>query len=137
MRYVRVSPQRQAPQEPDHRNNKKPEDIYFEIMYDILGGSVLTNFFPWDHRRLAHGNLEVFRFALAKRFPQSGWDQKFQMFKWHEDREKHLWVPASSAESDKAKTSGKTLEDLYKLVPVLGAIQERRLSMLQQLSSHE
>ena len=49
------------------------------------------------------------------------------MFKWHEDREKRLWVPASAVESDKAKASGKTLEDLYKLVPVLGAIPKEAL----------
>jgi hypothetical protein len=110
------------PKNLNQQNNKKAEDIYFEIMYDILGGSVLTNFFRGIIAVSPIGNSEVFRFALAKRFLESGWDQKFQMFKWHEDREKRLWVPANFAESDKAKTSGKTLEDLYKLAPVLGTI---------------
>lgn len=102
--------------------NRKPEDVYFDIMYDILGGSALTNFFRGLITVSAIGNSEVFKFALAKRFPESGWDQKFQMFKWHEDKTKHLWVPASFAESDKAKAAGKTLEDLHKLIPVLGMI---------------
>jgi hypothetical protein len=111
----------------DARHGKKPEDVFFEIMYDIIGGSVLTNFFRGIITVSPIGNSEVFKFALAKRFPESGWDQKFQMFKWHEDRQKRLWVPASAVESEEAKTSGKTLEDLYELVPILGAIPKEAL----------
>ena len=115
------------PKNMDLRHSKKPEDVFFEIMYDIIGGSTLTNFFRGIITVSPIGNSEVFKFALAKRFPESGWDQKFQVFKWHQDREKRLWVPASSVESEEAKTSGKTLEDLYKLVPVLGAIPKEAL----------
>lgn len=40
------------------------------------------------------GNSEVFKFTLAKRFEESEWPLKNQMYKWHPDRLKRLWVPA-------------------------------------------
>jgi len=70
-------------------------------------------------------NSQVFKFTLAKRFEESGWPFKSQMYKWHEDRSKRLWVPASVAESAEAKkTAGKTLEDIYKLSPLIGAVDK-------------
>jgi hypothetical protein len=114
---------------PPKTNGKKPEDVYFEIMYDILGGSTLTNFFRGLIAVSPIGNSEVFKFALAKRFKESGWPAKFEMFKWHEDPAKYLWVPASFAEADKAKGSGKAIEDLRKLIPVLGSIPKPTLEM--------
>jgi hypothetical protein len=97
------------------------EDVYFEIMYDILGGSVLTNFFRAIMTVSPIANSEVFRFTVAKRFEESGWPMKNQQFKWHEDRTKRLWVPASVAETEKAKaTVRKTVENLRALVPATG-----------------
>jgi hypothetical protein len=54
-----------------------------------------------------------------------------QLFKWHEDTKKRLWVPASAAEGNQAssKASGKTLEDLRKIVPVTGTIMKPALEM--------
>jgi hypothetical protein len=105
------------------KNNQPPEDVYYQVMYDILGGSTLTNFFRGIITVSPVGNSQVFKFVVAKRFEESGWITKTQPFKWHEDRNRRLWVPASVMEADKAKSSaGKTLEDLRKLVPVSDTI---------------
>jgi hypothetical protein len=99
------------------------EDIYFQVMYDILGGSVLTNFFRGIITVSPLGNSDIFRFTLAKRFEESGWPTKIQQFKWHEDKAKRLWVPASVAEADGAKkASWKGLDDLRELVSVTDTI---------------
>src|SRR5262249_33974230 len=96
-----------------------PEDVYYQVMYDILGGSTLTTFFRGIIAVSPIGDGQVFKFIAAKRFEESGWLSKSQMFRWHEDRAKRLWVPASVAEADNAKkATGKTLEDLRKLIPV-------------------
>jgi hypothetical protein len=85
-------------------------------MYDILGGSTLTNFFRGIITVSPIANSEVFNFMIAKRFEESGWPTKSQPFKWHEDRSRRVWVPASVVEADNAKnTAGKTLEDLQNL----------------------
>jgi hypothetical protein len=105
------------------KNHHQEEDVYYQVMYDILGGSTLTNFFRGIITVSPIANSEVFKFTVAKRFEESGWPLKIQHFKWHEDRSKRLWVPASVAEStDARKTSGKTLEDLYRLAPISGAV---------------
>jgi AAA domain len=116
------------PKNNGQKPNKKPEDVYFEIMYDLLGGSTLTNFFRGLITVSAIGNSEVFKFAMAKRFRESGWDQKFEMFKWHEDRDRYLWVPAGFAEAEKA-AAGKTIDDLRELVPILGTIPKDTLEL--------
>jgi AAA domain len=101
----------------------QPDDVYFQVMYDILGGSTLTNFFRGIITVSPLGDGQVFKFIVAKRFEESGWPLKSQMFKWDDDRSKRLWVPASSAEADNAAKKGhKTLDDLYALVPVVGTI---------------
>ncbi len=109
-------------------NNRHEEDVYFQVMYEILGGSTLTNFFRGIITVSPIGNSEVFKFTLAKRFEESGWISKSQMFKWDDDPTKRLWVPASVAEADDAKkNSKKTLADLYGLVPVMGTIHKDTL----------
>jgi hypothetical protein len=107
------------------------EDVYHEVMYDILGGSVLTNFFRGIITVSPIANCDIYRFTAAKRFEESQWLSKNQMFKWHEDRAKRLWVPASVAESDEAQKAsvGKTLEALYKLTPALGAVPKPTFQM--------
>jgi hypothetical protein len=115
---------------PNKTGQKKTvEDVYHEVMYDILGGSALTNF----HRGIITvsplGNSEVFKFTLAKRFEESGWSMKTEMFKWDNDRSKRLWLPASVTEANKAKTIGKTLDDLRKLVPICGTIPKATLEL--------
>jgi hypothetical protein len=105
--------------------SKNREDLpYHEKMYDMLGGSVLTNF----HRAIILvdpiGDSDVYQFTLAKRFAESGWITKSQMFRWHEDQSKRLWIHASVAESDAAKAKGNARADLIALVPVTGAIQK-------------
>jgi hypothetical protein len=101
--------------------NSRVQDVYFDIMYDILGGSTLTNFFRGIITVSPIGNSDVFRFTVAKRFEQSTWPSKSQQFKWHEDRTKRLWVPASVAETDQAQAEAqKTIEDLRKFVPATG-----------------
>jgi archaellum biogenesis ATPase FlaH len=112
---------------PPKNGKGKSEDVYHEVMYEVLGGSTLTNF----HRGIITvspiGNSEVFKFTLAKRFEESGWTMKTEMFKWDEDRSKRLWVPASFAEAAEAKRTGKTLDDLRKLIPLTGTIAKEVL----------
>jgi len=116
---------------PPKGQQKNREDVYHEVMYDILGGSVLTNFFRGIMTVSPLANCDIFRFTAAKRFEESQWLTKNQMFKWHEDRAKRLWIPASVAESDEAQKAsvGKTLEALYKLTPVIGAVPKPTFQM--------
>jgi hypothetical protein len=116
---------------PPKGQQKPREDVYHEIMYDILGGSVLTNFFRGIMTVSPIANCDIYRFTAAKRFEESQWLTKNQMFKWHEDRAKRLWIPASVAESDEAQKAcaGKTLEALYKLTPVIGAVPKPTFQM--------
>lgn len=115
---------------PPKGQQKKHEDAYHEVMYDILGGSILTNFFRGIVTINPIANSDVYKFIVAKRFEQSGWPLKALLFKWHEDRAKRLWVPASTAEGQAAeKDSGKTIEELRKLVPALGAIPKPALEL--------
>jgi hypothetical protein len=112
-----------------HHKGKPPrgknghEIIDSEVMYELLGGSVLTNFFRGIITVSPIANSGVFKFTCAKRFEQSGWASMSQQYKWDDDRSKRLWVPASFAETENArKGSAKTLEDLRKLAPPLGSI---------------
>jgi len=113
--HHKVKPQKIAP--------KNQKDAIHEIMYDTLGGSVLTNFFRGIIIISPIGNSKVFKFTLAKRFEESRWMIPTQEFRWHEDKSKRLWVSASVDEVTEAtQTRGKTLQDLYKLVPVIGYV---------------
>jgi len=108
--------------------HKNPRELpYHEKMYDMLGGSVLTNF----HRAIILvdpvGESDVYEFTIAKRFAESGWPLKTQLFKWHEDKAKRLWVPASSAEATQAKAKGNSCSDLVALVPLHGSIDKKIL----------
>jgi len=103
---------------PPKNGKKNDEDVYHEVMYETLGGSVLTNFFRGIITVSPIANSEIYKFVVAKRFEASGWLLKTQHFKWHEDRSKRLWVAATIGEADTAKAvSRKSLEDLRKLVP--------------------
>jgi hypothetical protein len=113
--HHKVKPQKIAP--------KNQKDAIHEIMYDTLGGSVLTNFFRGIIIISPIGNSKVFKFTLAKRFEESRWMIPTQEFRWHEDKSKRLWVSASVNEvTEASQTRGKTLQDLYKLVPVIGYV---------------
>jgi hypothetical protein len=110
----------------NHRNN-----ALHEVMYDTLGGSVLTNFFRGIIIATPLANSKIFKFTLAKRFEESQWPLQQQQFRWHEDRSKRLWVPASAAETSEAsKTNGKTIGDLYKLLPTLDTIHRDQFELL-------
>jgi hypothetical protein len=106
---------------------QKRDLAYHEKMYDMLGGSVLTNF----HRAIILvdpiGESEVYEFTLAKRFNESEWSTHTQMYKWHQDKAKRLWIPASHAEAQAARPSNVSRADLYKLVPVTGSISKKVL----------
>jgi hypothetical protein len=107
---------------------KSQRNAQHETMYDILGGSVLTNFFRGIITVSPIANSKVFKFTLAKRFEESRWILPIQEFKWHEDRSKRLWIPATVAEAIEAtQTRGKTIEDLYKLLPLIGSIHRDQL----------
>ena len=106
------------------KNGKKDDaDVYHEVMYEILGGSILTNFFRGIITVSPIPNSEIYKFVVAKRFEQSGWPFKTQYFKWDEDHSKRLWIPATIGEAETAKaTNHKSLEDLRKLVPATDTI---------------
>jgi RecA-family ATPase len=115
---------------PPRENKNNREDVYHEIMYEVLGGSVLTNFFRGIITVSPIPNSAVYKFTVAKRFEESGWPLTTQQYKWHDDRSKRLWVPASVAETEKArKGAAKTIEDLYKLAPVTGAVPKDAFEM--------
>ena len=116
------------PRSGNGKNNAS--ENYHDAKYAVLGGSVLTNFFRGIITINAIPNSSVFRFTLAKRFEESGWPLHSMFYKWHEDRSRRLWVPASLVESTEAKkNSGKTLDELRKLVPVSGSIPKATLEM--------
>jgi hypothetical protein len=99
-------------------------------MYEVLGGSVLTNFFRGIITVSPIPNSAVYKFTVAKRFEQSGWPTTTQQYKWADDRTKRIWVPASVVEAENArKGSAKTLEDLYKLAPITGSIPKQTFEM--------
>jgi hypothetical protein len=115
---------------PPKTQQKPREDVYHEVMYDILGGSVLTNFFRGIMTVSPIANSNIHKFTLAKRFEESQWPTKTQQYKWHEDRSKRLWILASAVEANEAKkTVGKTLHELYTLVPTLGTIPRETLEL--------
>jgi hypothetical protein len=119
------------PKSQSRNNQAQAQSVYYEVMYDILGGSALTNFFRGIITVSPIGNSDVFRFTLAKRFEQSGWPLKTQQFKWHQDRQKRLWIPASVAEEQAAhKNTGKTLEDLHRLLPPTDPIHRDQFWLL-------
>lgn len=110
----------------DGKNNR--EDVEHEIMYEVLGGSILTNFFRGIVAVSPIPNSGIYKFTVAKRFQESGWPTRTQHYKWHEDHSRRLWVPASVVEADAArKIVGKTLEDLRKLVPLTGSVARETL----------
>jgi hypothetical protein len=113
---------------PPRNEVPKQDSNYHNTKYELLGSASLTNFFRGIITVKTIPSSEVFEFHLAKRFEQSGWPARKQNFKWHEDKIRRLWVPASVVEAEEAKKSaGKTLEDLRKLVPVLGTIPREML----------
>jgi hypothetical protein len=113
---------------PPRNEAPKQDSNYHNAKYELLGSASLTNFFRSIITVKPIPSSEVFEFHLAKRFAQSGWPARQQNFKWHEDKSRMLWVPASFVEAEEAKKSaGKTLEDLRKLVPVLGTIPREML----------
>jgi hypothetical protein len=114
---------------PPRNGGKKKDDVYHEIQYKMLGGSTLTNFFRAIITVVPVGNSHVYAFTIAKRFEASGWEFKSEHFKWHEDRAKRLWVPAPAVEAEAASKADctKTLEDLRKLIPVVGTIPREQL----------
>ena len=105
-------------------NAEKKGLAYGDKMYNMLGGSVLTNF----HRAIILveeiGESEVYEFTIAKRFSESHWTTHTQMFKWDEDQSKRLWIPASVAEAENARATTVSRADLYKLVPINGLIHK-------------
>ena len=104
------------------------DDVYYQVMYDILGGSVLTNFFRGIITVTPIGNSQVFNFTVAKRFEETGWPLKCQSFKWHDDKSKRLWVAASVIDADEAsKSAGKSLPELLKLIPISGPVAKDKL----------
>jgi hypothetical protein len=116
---------------PKKQTGAKPqeiEDLLSEVMYDLLGGSVITNAARGILIISPIKNLKKFKFIIAKRFPESGWETQTQYWKWHDDKEVRLWVPCSAVEADQAKnTSSKTIEELYKLLPVDRTVHRNQL----------
>jgi hypothetical protein len=118
---------------PQRGNQKNKNDVHHEIMYDTLGGSVLTNFFRGIIIVTPIANSKIFQFTLAKRFEESQWTFRQQQFRWHEDASKRLWIPASVAETSEAsKTTGKTTDDLYKLLPITDSIHRDQFWLTAQ-----
>jgi hypothetical protein len=121
---------------PQKNGQKKGHDFTHDVMYDVLGGSTLTNFFRGIIGITQQGDSTppIYKFTLAKRFDQSGWDQRDLYFKWHQDNMRRLWVPATVGEAKSArnKTTGKTVDDLRKLVPITGTIGRDALLIAAQ-----
>jgi len=108
------------------KNAHSHQDAYHDLMYEVLGGSALTNFFRGIITVGAMGESDIFKFTVAKRFTESGWPLKTQLFKWHQDRDRRIWVHASASEAQeaKAKDGSQSPADLYRLVPATGSIHK-------------
>src|SRR6266478_5373167 len=104
-RPTRLDPLTFTTKPPKNNSNSStvPDKPYYETQYDVLGGSVLTNFFRAQINISPIKDSRVFNFTLSKRFELAEWESPRQMFKWHEDHQQHLWVPASVAEAQEAK----------------------------------
>ena len=88
-------------------------------MYSGAGAATITNYGRAIVTVDPVGDSTTFAWRVAKRFRESGWPLSVQHYKWNVlESGCRLWVPASVAESSEAKrTSGKTFQDFYNLVP--------------------
>jgi len=108
-----------TPKTTGDRRKKQKEWTTFDYMYSGAGAATITNYSRAIVTVDPVGNSTTFAWRVAKRFSESGWPFSVQHYKWNVlESGCKLWVPASVAESSEAKrTSGKTLNDLFNLVP--------------------
>jgi len=108
-----------TPKTTGDRRKKQKEWTTFDYMYSGAGAATITNYGRAIVTVDPVGNSTTFAWRAAKRFRESGWPLSVQHYKWNVlESGCRLWVPASIAESSEAKrTSGKTLQDFYNLVP--------------------
>jgi hypothetical protein len=106
-----------TPKTTGDRRKKQKEWTTFDYMYSGAGAATITNYARAVITVDPVGSSTTFAWRVAKRFRESNWLLSVQHYKWSVLQNGcKLWVPASSTESSKAK-SGKTLEDLFNLVP--------------------
>jgi len=110
---------------------QETEDLYHDVMYDLLGGSIITNAARGILIISPIKNSKQFKFIIAKRFAESGWETQLQYFKWHDDRAVRLWVPCPAVEAEQAKkTPSKTIEELYNLLPTVGPVHRDQFHLI-------
>lgn len=100
------------------RRKRQKEWTTFDYMYSGAGAATITNYGRAIVTVDTVGNSTTFAWRIAKRFSESGWPLSVQHYKWKVlESGCKLWVPASVVESSEAKRTGKTLQDLFNLVP--------------------
>jgi AAA domain len=106
---------------------KKDDFAWFDWMYDMAGGAVLTN---WARAVLIIApslTPGTYKFVAAKRFEKIGWQEREYWFAHSVENNQMLWVPANSDQIASAKKA-QALEpqDLLCHIPILEAISQEK-----------
>lgn len=107
---------------------KKGDFAWFDWMYDMAGGAVLTN---WARAVLIIAPSQcpgTYKFIAAKRFEKIGWQEREYWFSHSVENDRMLWIPADSDQIASSKVSGDAChEDLLPFVPVLDPASEEKI----------
>jgi hypothetical protein len=105
---------------------------WFDWMYNMAGGSALTN---WARAILIIVPTPVqgtYKFIAAKRGEKLGWQDRTQWWCHSVENGKFLWIPATQAQIDAAKVKKNASQkispdDVLKLIPVIDPILQAEL----------
>jgi len=107
---------------------KKRDFSWFDWMYDMSGGAILTN---WARAVLIIAPTSLpgtYKFIAAKRFEKIGWQQREYWFSHSVQNDFMLWVPANNDQISNAKNKEDTSpDDLLSLIPPLDHITQAKL----------
>lgn len=116
---------------------KKNDFAWFDWMYDMAGGAVLTN---WARAVLIiapSSNPGTYKFIAAKRFEKIGWQEREYWFAHSTENDRMLWVPADSDQIACGKTAGSAShEDLLPFIPLLDPASEDKIHVDQKPKLH-
>ena len=107
---------------------KKQDFAWFDWMYDMAGGAVLTN---WARAVLIIAPSQcpgTYKFIAAKRYEKIGWQEREYWFAHSTENDRMLWIPADPEQIASGKTNGSAChEDLLPFVPVLDPASEQKI----------
>ena len=113
---------------------KKKDFAWFDWMYDMAGGAVLTN---WARAVLIIAPSPIpgtYKFIAAKRFEKIGWREREYWFAHSVDEQRMLWIPANDNQIASAKAK-EHLEpaDLLGLIPLVDPIGQSDLIVVAKI----